>query len=108
MRRSSPDPKLLIRTVAAACLASATAACTTRTLEEQSAFDLESLPTRSPSQVAPQILEERGARLDRSIDLVPIGFVAADAATSVPGGTEGATGNACGGGNAGVFSHFAS
>jgi hypothetical protein len=81
MRRSSPDPKLLIRTVAAACLASASAACTTRTLEERSAFDLDRLPSRSPLQVAPQILEERGARLDRSIDLVPIGFVAADAAT---------------------------
>ena len=71
----------MIRTVAAVCLASATAACTTRTLEEQSAFDLDTLPARAPSQVAPQILEERSARLDRSIELIPLGFVAADAAT---------------------------
>lgn len=81
MRRSSPDPRRLIRTVAAACLVPATAACTTRTLEEQSAFDLDALPARAPSQVAPQILEERSARLERSIELVPLGFVAADAAT---------------------------
>lgn len=81
MRRTSLDPRLLIRIATAACLASATAACTTRTLEEQSAFDLDALPARAPSQVAPQILEERATRLDRSIELVPLGFLAADAAT---------------------------
>ncbi len=81
MRRTSPDPRLAVRAVAVACLASATSSCTTRTLEEQSAFDLDALPARAPSQVAPQILEERAARLDRSIELVPLGFVVADAAT---------------------------
>ncbi len=80
MRPSSPDPSRPIRLAGTVCLALA-AACTTRTLEEQSAFDLDALPARTPSQVAPQILEERGVALDRSIELAPLGFVAADAAT---------------------------
>lgn len=80
MRPSSPDPSKAIRLAGTACLALA-AACTTRTLEEQSAFDLDTLPARAPSQVAPQILEERGVLVDRTIELVPLGFIAADAAT---------------------------
>jgi hypothetical protein len=80
MRPSSPDPSRPIRLAGTVCLALA-AACTTRTLEERSSFDLDALPPRAPSQVAPQILEARGVALERSIELVPLGFVAADAAT---------------------------
>ncbi len=85
MRPSNPDrctPRRAFPRLVAAALSLALAGCVSKTLDDQSRFGLDGLPDRLPSQVAPEILAERGARIDRAIALESRGFIEADAATA--------------------------